>query len=316
MQPLFLADKDVEGLTSVGEAIGVIETAFRQQATGEAANLPRHRLATERTFLHLLAGAVPGYFGYKVYTTGAGKRPRFLFYLYDARTAALVAVMDADRLGQIRTGAATGLATRLLAREDSEVATLIGAGWQAQSQLLAMDTVRKLRRVYIVNRTPEKAEKFMELMAPQVKAELEQASSREAAVGESHIVTTITASREPVLLGKWLKSGTHVNAAGANMLMRREVDADVIFKADRIVVDSIEQAHIECGELLPVLGHGRRHWDEVQELKDVVRAGPRRRNSEEITLFKSQGIGLEDVALAALVYERARDQGVGRVLNL
>ncbi len=129
-------------------------------------------------------------------------------------------------------------------------------------------------------------------------------------------MTTITGSREPVLFGKWIGPGTHINAAGGNLLLRTELDRDAVLKADRIVVDSIEQARIECGELIPVLGYGRRHWDEVQELKDVVRSGGGRETPEEITLFKSLGVGLQDVAVGALIYERARERSVGSVLDL
>jgi ornithine cyclodeaminase/alanine dehydrogenase-like protein (mu-crystallin family) len=315
MSPLFLKEEAVAGLVSVAETIDVLEAAFAEQTTGRATTLPRRRLATDRLFLHMLAGAVPGYFGYKTYATGKGK-PRFYFYLYESETADMVAIMQADALGQIRTGAATGLATRLLARKDVKVATLFGAGWQAESQLVAMDAVREMEKVWIVNRTPEKAAAFIEKMSPLVRARLEAAPSPEAAVRESQVVTTITGSRQPVLLGKWLEPGTHVNAAGGNMILRREVDSETIFRSDRLVVDSIEQARVEGGELIPTLGHGRRHWDELVELKDVVNGYGGRKSDDDITFFKSQGIGMEDVALGALIYERAREKGLGQQLDI
>jgi alanine dehydrogenase len=315
MSPLFLKEEAVAGLVSVAETIDVLEAAFAEQTTGRATTLPRRRLATDRLFLHMLAGAVPGYFGYKTYATGKGK-PRFYFYLYESETADMVAIMQADALGQIRTGAATGLATRLLARKDVKVATLFGAGWQAESQLVAMDAVREMEKVWIVNRTPEKAAAFIEKMSPLVRARLEAAPSPEAAVRESQVVTTITGSRQPVLLGKWLEPGTHVNAAGGNMILRREVDSETIFRSDRLIVDSIEQARVEGGELIPTLGHGRRHWDELVELKDVVNGYGGRKSDDDITFFKSQGIGMEDVALGALIYERAREKGLGQQLDI
>ena len=315
MTPLFLKDDEIADLVSVTDAIGVLRTAFRQQGAGEATSSPRHRLATGTAFLHILAGAVPGYFGYKAYVTSrAGSQ--FMFFLFDSNTCEQLAIMEADRLGQIRTGAATGIATEFLARDDVKVATIFGAGWQAESQLLAMDEVRDLSRIWIVNRNPERAERFIERMAPQVQAELIPAVSAENAVRESGLVTTITNSREPVLFGDWVASGTHVNAAGGNMLLRREVDAGLILRSERLVVDSIEQARIECGEFLPALVPGRRHWDEVQELKDVVVKGRGRESSDEVTFFKSLGLGLEDVALGALVYERAGERGVGRKVNI
>jgi ornithine cyclodeaminase/alanine dehydrogenase-like protein (mu-crystallin family) len=263
-----------------------------------------------------MAGAIPGYFGYKAYTVSAGKA-QFFFYLYSAQTTELLAMIEADTLGQKRTGAATGLATRILARADAADATLFGAGWQAETQLLAMDTARRLKRVWIVNKRPERRQSFIHKMQPQVRPELLEAGSAEEAVRQSQIITTITSSREPVLKGEWLQPGAHVNAAGGNLLLRREVDDETIMKSNRLVVDSIEQSKIEAGELLGIIETGRRHWEDFVELRDVV-AGvkPGRTNPSDITLFKSCGIALEDVAIGKLVYERAIERGVGKKLEL
>jgi ornithine cyclodeaminase/alanine dehydrogenase-like protein (mu-crystallin family) len=154
-------------------------------------------------------------------------------------------------------------------------------------------------------------------MQPQVKAELAPASSPDEAVRSSEIITTITSSREPVLKGEWLQPGVHINAAGGNLLLRRELDDDVVMKSNRLVVDSIEQSKIESGEFLGVIESGRRHWEDFVELRDVV-AGfkPGRANSSDITLFKSGGMALEDVAIGKLVYERAMEQKAGRILDL
>jgi ornithine cyclodeaminase/alanine dehydrogenase-like protein (mu-crystallin family) len=315
MNPLFVTEDDVRALVSVPETVDILERAFRAQTTGEARNLTRTRLATGKVFLHILGGAVGPYFGYKAYTVGPGGA-RFLFHLFDSGTGDLLALMQADVLGQIRTGAATGLGTRFLARQDASVATLFGAGWQAESQLEAMAAVRNLERVWIVNRTPDKAARFIEKMGPRVNAQLIRATSPEDAVSGSQIVTTITGSREPVLFGSWIRPGTHINAAGGNMLLRKEVDGTAVSRSDLIVVDSIEQARIECGEFLGVMSTGRRSWDEIVELDDVVTGRAGRRSEGEITFFKSQGVGLEDVALGALVYERAVERNIGRRLDL
>jgi ornithine cyclodeaminase/alanine dehydrogenase-like protein (mu-crystallin family) len=213
--------------------------------------------------------------------------------------------MEADALGQIRTGAATGLATRLMANADAQDATLFGAGWQAETQLLAMDTVRELKQVQIVNRKPDRREAFIRKMQPLVRARLVGADSAENAVRSSRVVTTMTSSREPVVKGVWLETGTHVNAAGGNLLLRRELDDDAVLRANHVVVDSVEQARIEAGEFIGPIETGRRHWQDFAELKDVV-AGvkPGRTSASDITLFKSLGLALEDVAIAKLVYER------------
>lgn len=306
MEPLIIKEADVEKLVTVPEIVDVLEAAFRDQADGRAINNPRQRLKMDGAMLHLMSGAVPGYFGYKAYTVAAGKA-RFYFYLFKAETAELLSIMEADALGQIRTGAATGLATRLMANPDASAATLFGAGWQAQSQLLAMDAVRNLERVWIVNRKPDRRAAFIEAMQPRVKARLAAAESAEAAVKESQIITTMTSSREPVLHGEWLQPGQHINAAGGNLLLRREVDDNAVLQADRLVVDSLEQSKIEAGEFVGVIETGRRHWEDFVELRDVA-AGykPGRTAAGEITLFKSLGMAMEDVAIARLVYERAK----------
>lgn len=316
MKLLYLKEHDVEQLASVPETIELLDAAFREQAAGRAWTNPRTRLRLRGATLHIMAGAIPGYFGYKVYSVAAGKA-RFLFYLYSAETMELVAMIEADALGQIRTGAASGLATRVLSNPEAREATMFGVGWQAQSQLLAIDAVRKLDRVRLVNRNPDRCLAFIARMQPLVKARLEPAPAPEDAVRSSQIVTTITTSREPVLKGEWLSPGTHINAAGGNMLLRREIDDDAVAKATRLVVDSIDQCRMECGEFLAAIETGRRHWEDFVELRNVV-AGitPGRTSNSDITLFKSGGLALEDVAIGKLVYERARDKGLGRILEL
>src|SRR5262249_35444617 len=153
---------------------------------------------------------------------------------------------------------------------DSTEATVFGAGWQAESQLLAMDAVRSLKRIQIVNKSPERGAEFIRKMQPQVKAELTLATSPEEAVRSSQIITTITSSREPVLKGEWLEAGAHINAAGGNMLLRREIDGEVVTRANRLVVDSIEQSKIESGEFIGPIETGRRHWEDFVELRDVI----------------------------------------------
>jgi alanine dehydrogenase len=315
MKILYLKEHDVEQLASVPEVIDALDTAFREQATGRAWTNPRNRLRLPGATLHMMAGAIPGYFGYKAYAVTAGKAT-FFFFLYSAETVELVAMIEADALGQIRTGAASGLATRVLANPDARLATMFGAGWQAESQLLAIDAVRRLERVWIVNKRPERREAFIAKMQPLVKARLEGAKSAEESVRSSHIVTTITSSREPVLKGEWLQPGVHVNAAGGNLLLRREVDDEVVLRANRLVVDSIDQSRIESGEFLGVIETGRRHWEDFIELRHVVAGSiPGRTAASDITFFKSGGLALEDVAIGKLVYERALERGVGRNIN-
>ena len=316
MPTLFIREEEVAELVSIHDAIQVLDRAFRDQSAGQAFTNPRSRLRVPGAMLHLMAGAIPGYFGYKAYTVAAGKA-RFYFHLFDSRAGELLALMEADRLGQIRTGAATGLATSLLSRPDAHCLALIGAGWQAQTQLEAIAAVRELDSVLVVSRSSETRDRFIQNMRERVAARLIASSGAEDAVRSADIVVTITSSKTPVLQGAWLRIGTHINAAGSNLIVKREIDEETVLRADRVAVDSIEQARIECGEFLPLIESGRRHWEDFAELKDVV-AGFRgaRQSPEEITLFKSLGLALEDVALGRLVYERAKARGVGRVIDL
>jgi alanine dehydrogenase len=314
MNPLFLGEDDIRQLAPMPDVIDALHAGFQAQAKGAAYANPRQRLRMPKAALHLMAGRIPGYFGYKAYTTAA-RGARFLFFLFQEETTELLAIMEADTLGQIRTGAATGLATRLLAIDGAQEATLFGAGWQAETQLLAMAAVRPLQRVWIVNRSAERRNAFVTKMQPMVKAELVPAASPETAVRSSQIVTTMTASKEPVLKGEWLQPGQHVNAAGGNSLLRREVDDQAILRADCVVVDSIEQCKIEAGEFAGVIETGRRHWEEFSELRDIAGGKPGRRQSTDITVFKSLGIALEDVAIGKLVYEQAIERSLGRRLE-
>lgn len=312
MQFLYLKEEEIEQLVTVKETIDLLDKLFLEQAASRAFTNSRERLRMPGATLHLMAGAMPGYFGFKAYTSARGKT-QFFFFLYSAQSSELVAMMEANRLGQIRTGAATGLATRLLANPNANEAALFGCGWQAQTQLVAMDAVRNLKRVWIINRDPERRRAFITAMQPRVKAELIAATSAEDAVRRSQIVTTITNSRDPVVNGEWLTAGTHINAAGGNRLLRREVDDETVLRCNRVVVDSVEQAKIEAGEFLGVIQSGRRHWQEFIELRELV-ANPKigRENPTDITLFKSLGVAIEDVAVSKLVYEKAKG---GRSLN-
>ncbi len=315
---LFLTESEVASLVSVAELVDALEQAFRDKAAGQAANVPRGRAALPSgTVLHVMsaAWARAEVLGLKAYTTSR-EGGRFLVLLYDGRGRLLV-VMQADTLGQRRTGAATGLATRYMAREDARTVAVIGAGWQAQTQLEAVCAVRPVERAWVFSRTPERRERFAQQMAERLRLPVVAAASVEEAVGHADVVCTITTSREPVLLGRWLRDGVHVNAAGSNWAHRRELDAEAVARASRVAVDDLPQARVECGDLIQAAAEGAFRWERAVELADVVAGNaPGRTSPSEVTLFCSQGIALEDVVAARLVYERAVQRGVGRRLDL
>ncbi len=315
---LFLTEEDVDRLFTMEDAIREVEAALHEMGEGRAENRPRQRVRMPHTMLNVMPGGLPGrgYFGFKFY--GGGRAGfRFWFHLFDGETGELVATMQADQMGQRRTGAASGVATKFLARKDAATVGIVGTGWQAQSQLEAMCAVRPIRAVRCHARTLEHAASFASERSKALGVDVHPVDSAEAAVRNADIVVAATGSREPVIRGAWLAPGVHINAMGANRLDARELDDEVIRRTTFIAADSTEQARMEAGDLVAPVSSGLLSWDRVHELGEVVagKVGGRTR-PEDITLFKSLGIAIEDVAVAALIYERARKDGVGRELTL
>ncbi len=315
---LLLREGDVKQLLTMADAIDTLETAFGDAGAGVAQNLTRQRIVQRPGVMHLLGGAVPSLdaLGFKAYTAFPGG-VRFSVNLYSAATGELQAVIEADWLGRMRTGAASGLATRYLARPDAATLGMIGAGGQAETQLLAMAAVRSLERARVFTRDHGRLVAFCARLSEQIGLPVEPAASAAEAVRGADIVVTATTSRHPVLEGEWLKPGAHLNVMGSNWDNRREIDDATIAAADLIVVDSLPQAKIEAGDLIIPASQGKLLWQHVQELGAVI-AGkiPGRQGPDQITFFKSLGIGLEDVAVAALVYRLAREHGAGEEVRL
>ena len=237
---------------------------------------------------------------------------RFLILLYDSNTGDLLSLVQGARCSLLRTSAVSAVATRHMARKDSATVGIIGTGFQGRGQLEGVCAVRNIESVKAYDRFPEAAAKFCNEMSAKLGIEVSQADSAEECARGSDIVITMTTTRRPVLLGEWLEPGMHVNAAGSNHWIRQEVDDDVIRRSDRIVVDSIEDAKIEAGDLLYPIERGRVRWDQIHDLASVVAGRVSGRDSdEEITLFESQGIAVSDVAAAAYVYRKASEAGLG-----
>ncbi len=320
---LYLSEREVGELLTMADALYAVESVFKLQATGEATNEPRRRVRAQGSTLMTMSGAVSGFktpsgvefkglLGLKAYTvarTGA----RFYVSLFDAMTGELLAYIEADKLGQMRTGAASGVATKYLARADARSVGIYGTGWQAMSQLAAVCAVRQIEEVKVYSRKQENRERFCQQMAAELGiANINPVEQPEAAA-DADIIITITSSRDPVVAGEWLKPGAHINAAGGNSVLRREVDDNAIKLAGFIAVDSLDQAKLESGEFVTAVEKGLLTWERVNELRHVVAGEMRgRTNQEQITLFKSLGIAIEDVAAAAVVYQKAKEQKAGK----
>ena len=311
---LLLSEDQVRDLLPMGECVDVLDELFKEWAAGPVSNMDRYRVPLPRGSMQVMAGmsAANGATGLKTYVTGAVAGSRMVVLLFDLASAQPIAMLAANALGAIRTGAASGVATRHMAREDATTAAVIGSGSQARTQLLAVCAVRAIERVLIYSRTPEHRERFAAQMAEELSVRVEPVGSADEAVAGAQVVCAITNSREPVFDGAQLTPGTHVNAAGSNGWMRREVDDETIKRSDLVVVDSLSDAKIECGELIWAAERRIFRWETAVELRDVV--GGRvagRPSADAITLFESQGLAIEDVAAGMHVYRKALAQGIG-----
>jgi len=287
----YFTESDIQELLPVTEAIRLMRITFEALAISRAQNQPRRRLILESgSVLHSMAGAVGNYLGTKFYSTNPRYGAHFYFFLFDAKTATPLAMMEANYLGQIRTGAASGYATDLLANPEASTLGIIGSGFQAKTQLDAIRAVRPIQTVRVWSRSEEKRRKFAE------ENSVIAANSAEDAVRGADIVVTATNAKDPVLESGWISDGTLVNAMGSNVANRRELPGDLVKRAGLVAVDSLEQAKIEAGDLILA-----ESWENVVELQDVkAHYAP-----DRVTIFKSIGLAVEDVAAGAYIYERA-----------
>lgn len=312
MSAIYLTEDDVARLLDMPTAIAAVTDAFRHWADGRAENQPRRRVSGGGVMLHTMsaADAELELAGCKVYTT-TRQGARFHFHLF-AASGELLAVISADRLGQIRTGAASGVATKFMARSDAAVVGCFGTGWQARTQLEAVCSVRNIRRIDVYGRDADRRAQFAKEMSAVCRVEIVPVDTPEEAVREQDLVITATSSKTPLFDGRLLAAGTHLCVIGSNFLSKAEVDTTTIRRADRIVCDSIDACQIEAGDFVPSLQDGSFTWTNAMELKDVVAGKVAGRTSAtEITLFKSVGLALEDLAVAAVVYRQAVERNVG-----
>jgi alanine dehydrogenase len=308
---LYFTESDVRTLLPMQQAIHLMQTAFERLAKGEAINQPRRRLILPTgSVLHYMAASGGPYFGAKIYSAHARHGAHFLFLLYRSEDAEPLALMEANYLGQIRTGAVSGLATRIMALPDAGTLGIIGSGFQARSQLAAMLAARSLRRIKVWSREAEKRNAFAAESSASFGTSIQAVDTAEEAVRDAEIVVTATNAKDPVVASEWIAPGTHINAMGSNQAKRRELPTDLVLRADRIAVDSIEQAHMEAGDLLLALDENGWKDPKLVELKDLV-AGSFNRKPTDITIFKSNGLALEDVICAGYVYERGIKEGSG-----
>lgn len=318
MKAIFLREQDVRYLMDMETSINVVEEAFRQLATDTTVNRPRQRVGGSGILLHTMSASAEylGLVGWKAYTT-TKSGARFHVAVYDNHSGRMVALIEADYLGQLRTGAASGVATEYMARPDASIVGVFGAGLQARTQLKAVCTVRKIKRAEVYCRDEDQRAAFAEEMSEYCATEVVPVSIPDQVASEKDIVITATTSKAPVFEGRAIEEGTHLNVIGGNFIGKREVDATTIRMSNHVICDSIEQCRIESGEFADAVKTGALEWSQVHELSDVV-AGREtgRARAEDITMFKSVGLAIQDVAMAAKIIEKAKEEGIGHPLPM
>jgi alanine dehydrogenase len=309
---LYLTEADVIEILDMNLALEALDDAFRARSAGEVRNEPRHRLSAGNGSMNFMAATWPerGWAGHKSYVSGD-----FRVMLYGTNGEGLLAVIGAGRMGQVRTGAASGIGTKYMARENSSSVGIIGSGYQAETQLEAVCAVRDIKDVKVFSRTAEKRERFASTMSERLGVNVTAVDSKESAAEGMDILVAVTSSVEPVITGDMIEPGMHINAAGNNSWMKRELDTAAIVKADLVACDDIDQTKIECGELMRAVEVGHFAWESLVRLDRIV-AGLRtaRYSDNDVTLFESQGVAFEDIAVCGRLYELALEQGIGTEL--
>jgi len=315
--PLYLTEADVGRLVSVEDALASLEEAFAFWRDPGTTNLPRQRAHLAGGNFNLMGAACEkkGVFGLKAYFAGKGGA-RYHVLLYGADGSGLKAMIEADLLGALRTGAASGLATKLMASPQARTLAVIGTGKQARTQVAAICAVRPIKRMRVYSRSSERRNAFAFAAADEIGVETEPVDSAKTCVEGADIVVTITKSAHPVCRSEWVADGAHVNAAGANAADRRELDSAIVERAALRVTDDRAQAQVEAGEFRDLVDAGRLAWSDIVELGDLVTGKARGRAApSDVTLYKSLGIALEDIAFGELIYRRAVEAGAGRPLT-
>ena len=316
---MFLGEQDVQDLLTMDIALEQVERALKDRALGRAVDVPRARIQTTAGIQHVLQACAPelGYIGFKYYFTPPGKRGATYVHLINMQTGKLEAIVEAVLLGMTRTGAASGVAAKYLANPGASVLAQLGAGYQGMGQLEAVVRALNIREARVYARTRDKLEAWCRKMADRLGIPVLAAASAPEAISGAHVVNIMTKSVTPVIDGDWLQPGQHVNAAGSNALSRREIDAKTVQRATLITVDSRGTARNECGDLIAAAETGRINWDTLTEIGEVI-AGrmPGRASKDDITLYESHGMGIQDLYTAAKLLELARRRNVGTSLPI
>jgi ornithine cyclodeaminase/alanine dehydrogenase len=311
-----LTHEQVQSLVSMSDAIECMERVFREEGEGRTFLPSRLNMKTGRGWLRVGPAALEasGWMGFKAMNLVPGAGVRYQVHLYEIASGALLAIMDAQHLTTLRTGATSAVATRRLARPGAAVVALLGSGVEARAQLEAMQAEGKVRSARVFSPTAANRERLAVDFRERFGMQIVAVGGAEEAVADADLILAAVKSTEPVLLGRWLRPGTHVNSVGTARRDQHEIDVEAFERSARIVVDTKEGVFGEAGDAFAA--RERIRIDDVDELaKLVTDEVPGRRNDSEVTLFKSVGTGLQDIAVAGLIYQRALERSVGTELG-
>ena len=313
--PLWITESEVVSMMDMGDAINALEKGLLAEAHGEAQNMVKtHATWDNGSTLHAIGATFPkaGFVGTKTWVhTERGATP--LLILFDSETGALRAIIEAFALGQMRTGSASGIATRWLAAERADDFAIIGTGKQAITQVAAVLAVRPVKRVRVFGRNEERRSQFAARVEKEFEVGVVSARSAAEAVKDASVITIVTRATEPVVSADMIVRGTHINAIGAIVPSRVEVDSNTLARCTQIVVDSVPQAQKLSRELMDFFGSpDREDWKRVRPLSALVAARQPRNPNDDITLFKSLGVGISDLALGIELYKKAHELSLGR----
>jgi len=314
--PLWISEQDVVSMMDMPQAIDALEKGLRAEARGEASNMVKtHAEWGTSSTLHAIGAVFPqaGFVGTKTWAhTEKGATP--LLILFDSNTGQLKAIIEAFALGQLRTGSASGVATSRLATEDASEFAIIGTGKQAMPQLAAVVAVRPIKQIRVFGRDTARRNAFAERVSGEFGIETIPAATIDEAVRHVPIVTIVTRATQPIVNAKMLNRGTHINAVGAIVPSRAEVGADVLARSTAVVADSIPQAQKLSREMIEFFGPDPARWTNVTSLATLIASGRTRTSADDLTLFKSLGMGISDLSLGIELYQRASQRGLGRSL--
>lgn len=316
---LFLNEDNVKQLITMPMALEQVERALKDRALGRATDLPRYRIQTTSGIQHVLQACAPelNTIGFKYYFSPPGKRGATYVHLINMQSGKLEAIIEAALLGMTRTGAASGIASKYLANPGATVLGQIGAGYQGMGQLEAVVTALNIREARVYARTRDKLEAWCKTMSAKLGIPVIPAASGPEAIKGAQVVNIMTKSVTPVIDGDWLQPGQHVNAAGSNALSRAEIDAKTVARCKLITVDSRGTARNECGDLIAAVETGKLSWDTLPEIGEVIAGrAPGRQHKDDITLYESHGMGIQDIYTAVKLVELARARKVGTELPM